>query len=457
MIAIASIIWQLLMAQPHLLSDSILHKMETDSERLVESFRGLWGILMDITTSSGSGEIILVMDALDECEEEGRDELIGAVRQLYSRENNSWKLKFLLTSRLYGHMRSRLLRPENQIIHLSGENEKEVGNISQEINLVISKRVEDIGERKNLNPDKRKFLREQLTAVPNQTYLWVSLTMDYIEHLPGFTKGNFRRKVQDELPQTVEDAYTKIVNGSPDKEKARRLLHIILAAKRPLPVEELSIATALNREAQSRDDILDEMEFADRFKITLRDLCGLIVVIVNNKAYLLHQTVKEFLVQDSSQPHNSHSWKHAFAVAESNKVLAEICVWYLCADLAKADQLDGFSEYSALFWPDHFRKAGFHRQDRMTMLGSNLCVSESELYHTWSYAHDKLSAFSRSCTPLIIACFFGLDAVVSQFLDTEKVNINSGDSESGMTSLSWAAENGHESVVRLLIDRGARK
>ena len=362
------------MAQPHLISDSILHKMETDSERLVESFRGLWGILMDITTSSGSGEIILVMDALDECEEEGRDELIGAVRQLYSRENNSRKLKFLLTSRPYGHIRSELLRPENRIIHLSGENEKEVGNISREINLVISKRVEDIGERKNLNPDERKFLREQLTAVPNRTYLWVSLTMDYIEHLPGFTKGNFRRKVQDELPQTVEDAYTKIVNGSPDKEKARRLLHIILAAKRPLSVEELSIATALNREAQSRDDILDEMEFADRFKITLRDLCGLIVVIVDNKAYLLHQTVKEFLVQDSSQLHNSHSWKHAFAVAESNKVLAEICVWYLCADLAKADQLDGFSEYSALFWPDHFRKAGFHRQDRMTMLGSNLCL-----------------------------------------------------------------------------------
>ena len=148
MIAIASIIWQLLMAQPHLLSDSILHKMETDSERLVESFRGLWGILMDITTSSGSGEIILVMDALDECEEEGRDELIGAVRQLYSRENNSRKLKFLLTSRPYGHIRSEFLRPENRIIHLSGENEKEVGNISREINLVISKRVEDIGEKK---------------------------------------------------------------------------------------------------------------------------------------------------------------------------------------------------------------------------------------------------------------------------------------------------------------------
>ena len=113
MIAIASIIRQLLMAQPHLLSDSILHKMETDGERLVESFQGLWGILMDITTSSGWGEIICVVDALDECEEEGRKELIDTVRDLYSRENNTRKLKFLLTSRPYGHIRSELLKRDN--------------------------------------------------------------------------------------------------------------------------------------------------------------------------------------------------------------------------------------------------------------------------------------------------------------------------------------------------------
>lgn len=144
-IAIASIIRQLLMAQPHLLSDSLLDKMETDGERLVESFRGLWGILMDITTSSDSGEIICVMDALDECEEKGRKELMDAVRVLYSRDNDSRKLKFLLTSRPYGHIRSELLRRENRIIHLSGENENEVESISREINLVISKKVKGIG------------------------------------------------------------------------------------------------------------------------------------------------------------------------------------------------------------------------------------------------------------------------------------------------------------------------
>lgn len=36
------------------------------------------------------------------------------------------------------------------------------------------------------------------------------------------------------------------------------------------------------------------------------------------------------------------------------------------------------------------------------------------------------------------------------------MDINSRDSE-GMTPLSLAAVNGYESVVRLLIDRGARK
>jgi len=33
------------------------------------------------------------------------------------------------------------------------------------------------------------------------------------------------------LPQSVDDAYEKILNKSPDFENARRLLHIILGAK----------------------------------------------------------------------------------------------------------------------------------------------------------------------------------------------------------------------------------
>jgi ankyrin repeat protein len=39
-------------------------------------------------------------------------------------------------------------------------------------------------------------------------------------------------------------------------------------------------------------------------------------------------------------------------------------------------------------------------------------------------------------------------------MDTGKADIDSKSSDSGRTPLSWAAERGHETVVKLLVDTG---
>jgi ankyrin repeat protein len=58
---------------------------------------------------------------------------------------------------------------------------------------------------------------------------------------------------------------------------------------------------------------------------------------------------------------------------------------------------------------------------------------------------------NNSRTPLSWAARNGREAVVKLLLATEKVDVDSKDSEYGQTPLSWAAENGHEAVVRLLL------
>ena len=456
-IALASILRQLFMAQSHLLSDSILDQFDKDGQRLVESFRGLWDILMSVTASGNSGEVICVMDALDECQEDDRNKLIGAVTDLYLSGNNNRKLKFFFTSRPYGHIRSgfRELEVQMPTIHLSGEDQVEVDKISREINLVIMKKVRDIRIKKDLEQHEQDFLLEKLTEIPNRTYLWATLTMDYIQGLDGFTKGRVRETVHDKIPDTVYKAYDKILSRSKDQSKAKRLLHIVLGAKRPLSVEELSLAMALKSENQSHDDIREKTEPVQRFTTTLRDLCGLILVVVDNKVYLLHQTVKEFLVPNSSQSGNylsPDSWNHALMVRESNRILAEICVWYLHAASAEIS-LGYLLDYSAHYWPYHFREACFH-QDNMAVLGNYLCTQGSKLYYTWSNAHGPIFAFPKNPTSFIIASRFGRDGIVRHLLGDSDVDIDSKDSKYGQTPLSFAAENGHETVVRLLRDAG---
>ncbi|PVH68556.1 ankyrin, partial [Cadophora sp. DSE1049] len=52
-------------------------------------------------------------------------------------------------------------------------------------------------------------------------------------------------------------------------------------------------------------------------------------------------------------------------------------------------------------------------------------------------------------TPLWWAARNGHEAIVKLLLETGKVEVDAKD-EDGRTPLSWAAENGHEAIVKLL-------
>ncbi|PYI16076.1 hypothetical protein BO99DRAFT_341110, partial [Aspergillus violaceofuscus CBS 115571] len=299
--ALAAILRQLFIAQPQLLQDRDLDKLETDGEKLVQSRVELWNMLISAASRLTTGEIICILDALDECQDHAQ--LIKEVREFYSGQHRQSKLKFLMTSRPYDHIRRGFSDLEARLptIHLSGDGEEEVQQIAREINLVIEKRVFDISKQRSLEEAERSMLERQLTAAENRTYLWVSLTMDVLENKTGLTKGEVRRVVQN-LPETVESAYERILDRSADKPKAKVLLHIIIAAVKPLSLEELSLAWAIKIHAhcETLPDLCEDIEPKERFRQTLRDLCGLFVVIIDEKVYLLHQTAKEFLVSRDS-------------------------------------------------------------------------------------------------------------------------------------------------------------
>ncbi|GIJ89300.1 hypothetical protein Asppvi_008237 [Aspergillus pseudoviridinutans] len=393
-----------------------------------------------------AGEIIYALDALDECQEDDQKQLIQALKSLYSERPKKHNLKFLVTSRPYDHIRRGFQELEDKVptIHLSGEGEVETQEISREINLIIKKRVADISKQDNLPPDECLYLQQQLTSVLNWMYLWVSLTLDVIENMSGFMKGNIRQT-----------------------DKARKLLHIITAAERPLSLWELALAMAFSAGHVSMPDIWDELEEDDKkFERSIRALCGLFLVVMDGKVYLLHQTAKEFLVGSSQlaqlSPNDSlqtNTWKHCLKSEESHKILAHTCMSYLTlVHDTTADSLHYFLEYAACNWPSHFRRAFAQYEHEAAELGYKLCRSGSEVYESWSKEYKKSHArgyeFPGDPTALLIASYLGLTAVVKLLLDTERVYVDFRDSVFGWTPLLWAAGNGHEAVVKLLLDTG---
>ena len=128
-------------------------------------------------------------------------------------------------------------------IRLAGEDES--GVISSEIELFIQARLREICPDEVLPWTKRKHLEDAPINARNQTYLWVVVALDLIEHeLP--VSENVESIIKD-LPESVEHAYEKILSRCKDKDrpKAEKLLHIVIGAIRPVTLTEMNIALAV--------------------------------------------------------------------------------------------------------------------------------------------------------------------------------------------------------------------
>ncbi|KXX76648.1 Ankyrin repeat domain-containing protein 50, partial [Madurella mycetomatis] len=480
--ALCCILRQLFLQKPILLSDAILHQFDIDGGTLTSSFSELWKILIKAARDESAGEIICLLDALDECEDQGRSQLARELCRLYGPESSArnFNLKFLLTSRPYRGIYSGfrpLEIPGLPVIHLSGEGENEMKKISREIDIFIKARVNDIATGLDLTRHDQNVILQQLMTVPHRTYLWVYLTLNLLES--DIDKevvevaSKLRKKVHEaasQLPKTVDAAYDRILSKSRNPQVAKEILHIVVAAARPLTLREMNVALVLRKGHQSYKTFALEPEH--RFRENIRDICGLFVAIIDSKIYLLHQTVKEFLVPNDSadspsDPHEDLKWKHSLQPRESHRILAEICTRYLLLAEFETHPLDEngplsqyvddyiFLDYSAKYWAVHFRELQIGMQDMMIQSILRICDTNSKRCLTWFrvYWTCTNADFPRGFTTLMIVSYFGLRAAVKRLLKMGDIDLKHRDDTYHRSSLSWAAGNGFDAVVKLLIKR----
>src|SRR3984957_11190597 len=102
--ALGCILQQLFIQKRILLSEKIFEQIEMDGERFTNSFNELWDTIISVAEDKNAGEIICLFDAIDECEDGGRSQLMQALCKLYG-TGTDFNLKFLVTSRPYGGIR----------------------------------------------------------------------------------------------------------------------------------------------------------------------------------------------------------------------------------------------------------------------------------------------------------------------------------------------------------------
>ncbi|KAL5613956.1 hypothetical protein FOVSG1_003019 [Fusarium oxysporum f. sp. vasinfectum] len=464
--AFSCILQQLFLQDTTLLSDEILLQFDANGQWIIGSFVELWQILIKVAASNSDKEIICLIDAVDECNEHERNHFFKALCELYG-SKKSPNLKFLITSRPYREIGMGFKPLENlnlPVIHLSGESDAEMGKIVKEIDIAIRQRVSSIGVQQKLTDDEQGILVTRLLCVRNRTYLWAHLTLDLIERQLDINKEKII-DITSHLPHNVNEAYERILCRTFSTEKATRMLHLILAAKRPLTLGEMIVALELQQHHQSIDDI--ELEPEDRFRDKIRDICGL-VTVNESRIFLLHQTVKEFLISmDHSEPASpsSLSWKHSILANDPNMTLTSVCVWCLLLNHPRKDQYtavpppsthtkkNAFISYAAKHWANHFNRLSAHNQKKMTSVALEICDARGSCFLSWFpvYWRSRHARVVAGFTTLMAASYFGLEVVVRRILKTDYSQLNKKDETYHRSALSWAAGNGHDGVVKRLI------
>ncbi|KAI9762073.1 MAG: hypothetical protein M1840_001482 [Geoglossum simile] len=480
--ALCAILHQLFRQNPSLLEHAI-PEYKSNGEKLPELFGSLWDILMKVAADANSGNIVCVLDALDECAESSCGRLIEYLARFHSDTRGTARIKFLITgrpnaftSRVFSQHFSRL-NQDLSSIKLMGENERELEEISVEINLVIDAKEDFRKQRRSdgIDDNAHVAVQGQLKMTENRTYLWMSLIFPVVEAMAGNAEDALLEAIK-RIPNTVYEAYERILASSCNEDTARTLLHIVCAASRPLTLAEMNRALSVYGNCS--------LTPSKSFPRLVRELCGLFVSIQNNRVYLIHQTAKEFLILEGAtggpvRPIDSirGPWKHSLEPTESNLILAKICASYLLYPAFESDPLaidhrDRFADvqkvrqyteehdflfYSANNWASHVREAKI-QEETMIPIALKVCDTQSPRFLTWFYvywvtAHHQ-KRYPQDLTGLMVGSYLGLEVIVKLLLE-KPVDVDLKDIRYDRTPLSWAVWNGHEAVVKLLLEGAA--
>jgi ankyrin repeat protein len=467
--ALCALLHQLFSLKPPLIKHA-MPQFRKDGQGLINSTESLWNVLRNATKDPQSGPIIIVLDALDECAESEFTDLMRNVESQFRSDQLGYgKFKYLLTCRSYDQIVSkfRSLLRDFRNIRIPGEEESET--ISQEVNHVITRRINQMAMEKRLSTQIKSHLEKILQETTHRTYLWVYLVFDYLE------KDDFKKTLKGvesaiaTLPRSINEAYEQILNKSKEDPMVRKALSIILAASRPLTLSEMNIAVNIDYTSQSIYDL--DLEDDEDFKRRLRSWCGLFVSIHQGNIYFLHQTAREFLLADLASPTTVSSelhWHHSITTRQAHAVLAELCVLYLNflnSNVSLLTDMDGeaghsvvrhpFLDYSAKTWGTHFRKAGFIDNATIIPFALRICDSGSKSYSVWFRIYWETTGLrtTKYFTDLMLASYYGHHVIVKPLLE-KGAEIEARDSEFGGTPLLWATENGHEAVIKLLLEKG---
>ncbi|KAH7020440.1 hypothetical protein EDB80DRAFT_222061 [Ilyonectria destructans] len=379
--------------------------------------------------------VFFVIDALDECPNDSREELLSAMSVLQSGVG----VNFFATSRSHEDIRHALLHHSGSLI-LSLE--MDAGQL--DIRRYIDQQVAQI---RIISDDKmfQRDIAEMVAKRAGASFLYAKLTLDSIR--ARYTKADIHKTLVDlqrESPKAgTEDlkaVYDQIMDQVQDQSKPLRDLAIqcflwLTYAKRPLAVSELiHAATVEVGDAQLLHDTL-------LLAPDLSSACGGFITINGEYCHFIHITAKQYIADSLIK------W---FPDSSPELRIADVCATYLSftdfndgpcpttAEFKARCNAYRLYEYAATHWGHHAREASVSSEPIMKFLQNPGNVNAS--------IQALLQPSPREVSGLHLAAHFGLSHVTDAILAVG-IHPNCVDSN-GHTPLWWAVREDRVSAVK---------
>ncbi|KAN0069115.1 hypothetical protein V8E54_012744, partial [Elaphomyces granulatus] len=251
------------------------------------------------------------------------------------------------------------------------------------------------------------------------------------------------------LDHAYVQAMERIEAQAPEhRDLARQVLSWITCAKRRLTSSELqhAIAIEINNDELDRENITD-------IELLVSVCTGLVIVDEESDIVrLVHYTTQEYF---------KRTWERWFPNAHTD--VTEKCATYLLfkvfktgfsrtrGDFEKRLQSNALYDYAARNWGYHARISSTEEGKLVLgLLESATSISACSQVMTYSQYREL---GETKMTGAHLAAYFGLGKTMSA-LPEKLQDVNRRDKD-GRTPLSYAASNGHEAVVKLLLDNNA--
>ncbi len=277
----------------------------------------------------------------------------------------------------------------------------------------------------------------------------------------------------DDLPESLDETYEHILREiqKPNKGHALRLLHCLVAAIRPLQVEELAEILAFDFEAEGTPKLNTDWRWEDKEEAIMLACSSLVVIVKDGDSRIVqfsHFSVKEFLMANRlATPVRDVSYFHVQLEA-AHTILAQAClgtVFRLDDDIDR-DKIKNFplALYAGRSWKTHARFGTVSSRIKDGLK----CLFDADKPHlatiVWLYddraavlAFRSLPPYMRpqplEAVPLYYAAIFGYRDLAEHLIAEHPDQVNAKNLNRS-TPMHVAASAGHVDILALLLEHG---